>query len=157
MATFLGIKLYERPNTRNGSKKRSNVTSDSKQFAVYLKDHNETICKFILQANNKTRLPYASNYPKSWLIQDSSAGMYSNWSSMLSDYPDEFYKFSLTEKLLSGSTSTHEVSYITFAKIPKESRVYMQPKSQIILAFRLPKFSFHNIWDLGFGIIWDLG
>src|SRR3954452_5609882 len=33
----------------------------------------------------------------------------------------------------------------------------MPPKSQIILAFRLPKFSFHSIWDLGFGIIWDLG
>jgi hypothetical protein len=33
----------------------------------------------------------------------------------------------------------------------------MLPKSQIILAFRLPKFSFHSIWDLGFGIIWDLG
>ena len=37
------------------------------------------------------------------------------------------------------------------------SEVYMLPKSQIILAFRLPKFSFHSIWDLGFGIIWDLG
>jgi hypothetical protein len=33
----------------------------------------------------------------------------------------------------------------------------MLPKSQIILAFRLPKFNFHSIWDLGFGIIWDLG
>ena len=33
----------------------------------------------------------------------------------------------------------------------------MPSKSQIILAFRLPKFSFHSIWDLGFGIIWDLG
>src|SRR5215216_5327351 len=33
----------------------------------------------------------------------------------------------------------------------------MPPKSQIILTFRLPKFSFHSIWDLGFDIIWDLG
>src|SRR3954452_2725602 len=33
----------------------------------------------------------------------------------------------------------------------------MPPKSQIILAFRLPKFSFHSIWDLEFGIIWNLG
>src|SRR3954449_10649185 len=36
------------------------------------------------------------------------------------------------------------------------SVLYMPPKSQIILTFRLPKFSFHSIWDLGFGIIWDL-
>ena len=125
MATFLGIKLFENHNKKNGLKKRSCAESQvvAKQFAVYLKDHNETICKFLLQANNKTRLPYASNYPKSWVVHDSSAGMYSNWSSMLTEYADEFFKFSFIEKPLQGSSSTHEVSYVTFAKIPGETRV----------------------------------
>jgi hypothetical protein len=125
MATFLGIKLFVRNNSKYGSKKRSCTESQvvPKQFAVYLKDRNETVFKFILAATNSTRLPYASNYPKSWIVHDGTTGMYNNWTAILTEFEEEFYKFSFVEKELSTSSSTHEVSYITFAKIPKEQRL----------------------------------
>ena len=103
MAEFIGIKLDK--NIQNSTNKRPN-SSVLPSFALYLKDQYNKVFKIPINKTT-TRLPYASNYPQTWIFTNIQITQYTDLKATLLQQPEDFYKFTIVPQTAPGSPATH--------------------------------------------------